>query len=307
MIVSKISGINYKRVSNEKYTQETYAQRNYNYRNKVSFLGIEKYNIFEKILMKMQRAYHNRGGRKSHQLMLKFGGIINNVDRVNRSPAEISEIKEYCSQIGAEFAGTIQITSRADKKHQNGFVIIRRLSPNTNYSQLPETNLMDKTFVNTTLQGMVDATKKEPLSARLEGVPKGCGQIKENTCLVEILDTYGLPIGVHFLDANKDIVVGNGVRNIEPSTYSNVGRSLNDIKALIAHLTGSNKVTMFSDDVAQQFNIKCGYRFTPDKKECGAGKMMYLPEDELLKILAKYEHTDLYKGLVKALENLGLT
>ena len=312
MVVSNISGANYQpQVLSKSKSVNSLSLHRYNKADSVSFSSASQLRGEERLKVRMQRIWFNFISRNENTNVQKTIKAINSMAREELSPSGIKNAMTYCKETGAELVAPVQLTLKSDGKPVTGFLVMRRVDAGKEYSKgvdfktLPKKDIT-KELVKGMLQSFVDSKgKTESFSSRLRGFPKGIGEVAENSCHMEVLDPYGLPIGTHFLDVNKDVVWGKGILNLEPDTYSGIGRLLNDAKSLIAHLTGSKKVTMITFDNTKGFNEKCGYRLDPTKKPCGAGDWMHLPKDQLNAIVAKHEGSELYLGLSQTLKKLG--
>jgi hypothetical protein len=272
----------------------------------VSFSGNSQLKGLEKTKVKLQRIAFNWFDHINNKLNEKVMALVSKTERQRIYPLGKEQAKSYCALTGAELVSPINLRSKADNSQITGYVVIRKLKPDIDYTKQASLSL-NGTLINAIIQDRVKQTKKgDSTLAKVLGYPKGHCQITENSALIEVLDNYGIPIGTHFLDINKDGIISKGVRNYEPDSIAGVGRILNDVKSLSAYLNRSKRVSMPSTDKSKGFHIKCGYRPDPIKKPCGAGDWMHLPEEQLAQIIEKYKDSELYTGLMTALTNLGL-
>ncbi len=285
--------------------QKLSFHKNTNISDKISFSGASiKMNCVEKIKIRIQRKLFNHISEKNYKRTQNKSSLINNHVRERIIKKGKTAVSNYCKYKNAEFVASVKLTSKKNNSPIECYIVLRKINPDIDYSKLKSNSYTDA-ITNIMIHKKINGFKKsESILTKMLGFPKGHSVITKNSCIIEVLDNCGIPIGHNFVDINKDEIVSKGVMNFEPDSYVGVGRILNDTKSLIAHLNGSNKVSMPTTDNSNAFHIKCGYRIDKTKKPCGIGEWMCLPKDQLKQIVNKYKDSELYVGLSNSLKKL---
>ena len=169
--------------------------------------------------VKCQRLLYNKCERISMPFFQNSFSLINGMERsridmrkkrnINLDPTDVkseveavkSRVEEYCKLSGSKFIAPVKLFSKNKGKEVEGSLILRKIDPNINYSEL-KSNCESGKLINKMIDSRINS-KGISLESKLFGFPQDHFKINKNSHLLEILDDSGLSVAYYFLDINK--------------------------------------------------------------------------------------------------------